>query len=108
MQTIDRDTLEQWLDEQRDVTLVEVLAPEKYREFHLPGAINVPLSDDFEQRIQEAVPDENRPTVVYCYDQACTASPKAAQKMDELGYREVYDYEAGKMDWKEAGLPVEQ
>ena len=107
MQKIDRDTLEQWLDEERDVTLVEVLAPDKYREFHLPGAINVPLADDFEQRIQEAVPDENRPIVVYCYDQACTASPIAAQKMDQLGYRKVYDYEAGKMDWKQAGLPVE-
>ena len=42
------------------------------------------------------------------YDRACTASPKAAQKMDELGYQQVYDYEAGKMDRKEAGLPVEQ
>ena len=107
MQKIDRDTLEQWLDEERDVTLVEVLAPDQYREFHLPGAINVPLSDDFEQRIQEAVPDQDQPIVVYCYNQACTASPTAAHKMDELGYRKVYDYEAGKMDWKEAGLPVE-
>jgi rhodanese-related sulfurtransferase len=107
MQKIDRDTLEQWLDEERDVILVEVLAPDKYREFHLPGAINVPLADDFEERIQEAVPDEDQPVVVYCYDQACTASPQAAQKMDELGYREVYDYEAGKMDWKQAGLPVD-
>ena len=28
--------------------------------------------------------------------------------MDELGCQQVYDYEAGKMDRKEAGLPVEQ
>ena len=41
------------------------------------------------------------------YDRACTAS-KAAQKMDELGCQQVYDYEAGKMDRKEAGLPVKQ
>ena len=45
--------------------------------------------------------------MVYCYDLKCSASPKAAEKMDELGYRDVFDYEAGKMDWKEAGLPVE-
>ena len=58
----------------------------------------MPLSEAFEQRIQEAVPDENQPIVVDCYDQACTASPTAAQKVDELGYRNVYDYEAGKME----------
>lgn len=86
---------------------MEVLAPDKYREFHLSGAINVALSGDFERQIQEELPDRSRPIMVYCYDQACTASPKAAQKMDHLGYRQVYDCEAGKMDWKDASLPVE-
>lgn len=42
------------------------------------------------------------------YDGPAWASPKAAQKMDELGYQQVYDYQTGKMDRKEAGLPVEQ
>lgn len=107
MQSIDRETLQQWLDERRELTLVEVLAPEKYREFHLPGAINVPLGEDFEAKVQEKLQDKHQPIVVYCYDQACTASPKAAEKLDALGYQKVYDYEAGKVDWKEAGLPVE-
>jgi hypothetical protein len=44
---------------------------------------------------------------VYCYDTDCDASPKAARRMEDLGYQTVYDYEAGKVDWKEAGLPVE-
>jgi rhodanese-related sulfurtransferase len=109
MQAIDRNALKRWLDEGRDFALVEVLAPEQYREFHLPGAINVPVGDeDFDARIQEAAPDESRPVVVYCSDQKCTASPKAARRMDELGYQQVYDYEAGKMDWREAGLPIEE
>lgn len=45
--------------------------------------------------------------MVYRCDQACTASPKAAQKMEQLSYRQVCDYAAGKMDWKDASLPVE-
>lgn len=72
MRKIHRDTLEQWLDEQRDVTLVEVLAPDKYREFHLPGAIRGGAGP-------------GSAGLVYCYDQACTASPTAAHKMDDLG-----------------------
>ncbi len=89
------------------VTLVEVLAPEYYNKFHLPGAINVPLDDAFDEHIQEAVPDKNATVVVYCQNAECQASPKAAQRMDELGYRQVLDYAEGKMDWKQAGLPIE-
>ena len=107
MQSIDRETLKHWLDEKRDVKLIEVLAEDQYRAWHLPGAINVPLGEDFDARIRETIPDRFTPVVVYCYDRACNASPKAARKMDELGYQKVYDYEAGKVDWKAAGLPVE-
>ena len=109
MRTIDRSELKRWLDEGRDFALVEVLAPEKYRAFHLPGAINIPVGDEnFDAKIQEAVPDESRPVVAYCHDPRCTASPKAARRMDELGHQQVYDYEAGKRDWREAGLPIEE
>jgi rhodanese-related sulfurtransferase len=89
------------------LTLVEVLDPKYYRKFHLPGAINVPLDEDFDWQIEKTVPDKDRTVVVYCLDAECHASPKAARRMEELGYRQVFDYEAGKVDWKEAGLPVE-
>lgn len=107
MKPISRDELKTKLDHKEDLVLVEVLGPDQYQKFHLPGAINVPVSDGFEQKIQQAVPDKDRQVVVYCFDKECTASPKAAHKMDELGYQTVYDYEEGKMDWKNAGLPVE-
>lgn len=105
MKSITREQLNEKL--QDDVVLVEVLPPESYREYHLPKAINVPLGDDFDKNIRHAVPDRSRPVVVYCYDQECTASPTAAARLDELGYEHVYDYAAGKVDWKQAGLPVE-
>lgn len=106
MIAIDREQLKQMMD-QNAVTVVEVLDRPQFDKFHLPGAINVPLSGDFETEIQKAVPSKTEPVAVYCYDDDCNASPKAARKMEELGYQRVYDYEAGKVDWKEAGLPVE-
>jgi rhodanese-related sulfurtransferase len=108
MQTIDRETLKQWMDEKRDITLVEVLPLDKYEEFHLPGALNIPFGADFEARIRENFPDRFQPIVVYCLDQDCSASPKAAETMERLGYQKVYDYEAGKVDWRHAGFPVEE
>lgn len=34
-------------------------------------------------------------------------SPRAASRLESLGFRQVYDYAAGKADWFAAGLPVE-
>jgi CBS domain-containing protein len=34
-------------------------------------------------------------------------SPRAAWRLETLGFREVYDYTAGKQDWAAAGLPTE-
>lgn len=34
-------------------------------------------------------------------------SPRAAWRLDALGFGEVYDYIAGKADWGAAGLPLE-
>ncbi len=34
-------------------------------------------------------------------------SPRAAWRLASLGFREVYDYVAGKSDWSGAGLPLE-
>jgi len=34
-------------------------------------------------------------------------SPRAAWRLESLGFGEVYDYVAGKLDWMGAGLPTE-
>ena len=34
-------------------------------------------------------------------------SPRAACRLESLGFEDVYDYEAGKQDWLAAGLPAE-
>lgn len=106
MQIIDRETLQHKAQNNPNLVIVEVLGPDKYEEFHLPGAMNVPLGENFEETIQQAIPDKSKEVVVYCSDHDCNASPTAARKMDELGYEHVYDYSGGKKDWKEAGLPL--
>lgn len=106
MDTIGRKEAKRMLDA-GGVTVVEVLEERYFNKFHLPGAINVPLDADFDRRIQEAVPDKDQPVLVYCMDEQCLRSPQAAERMDALGYSHVYDYAAGKMDWCDAGLPVE-
>ena len=107
MKAINREELKNKLDQEEDLALIEVLAAEQYDAFHLPGAVNVPVNEGFETRVQEAAPDKSAPVVVYCLDEDCEASEQAARRLEELGYKEVYDYAPGKLDWKQAGLPVE-
>ncbi|MDP9404293.1 MAG: rhodanese-like domain-containing protein [Actinomycetota bacterium] len=33
-------------------------------------------------------------------------SPRAAWRLEHLGFAQVYDYVAGKVDWMAAGLPT--
>jgi len=108
MKTIERDEVKRLVESDENVKLIETLPPEKFREYHLPGALNVPVGDArFDEKIREAVPDKHAPVIVYCANRQCDASPKAAERMEELGYDNVFDYEAGKADWKEAGFEVE-
>ena len=100
--------LKEKIDRHDDFVLIEVLGPETFAEFHLPGAINVPVDDTFEENIQKAVPDKNKVAVVYCRDIECHASAKAVRRMELLGYTNVLEYHNGKDGWKAVGLPVEQ
>src|ERR671925_77003 len=34
-------------------------------------------------------------------------SPRAASRLESLGFQQVYDYTAGKADWGSFGLPLE-
>src|SRR5438309_12115020 len=84
--------------------LVEVLPSPEYEEDHLPGAIHVPLRKiDSDAR---TVLDGDRPVIVYCWDTASDMSPRAAWRLESVGFSEVSDYVAGKNDWMSAGLPT--
>jgi rhodanese-related sulfurtransferase len=107
METVSRQRAKELIDQREDLTVVETLDEKYFRKFHLPGAQSVPFSNGFDERIQSVAPDKAAPILVYCMDADCESSAKAARRLVELGYAEVYDYEAGKVDWQEAGLPVE-
>jgi rhodanese-related sulfurtransferase len=52
----------------RGAVLVEVLAAEDYQSEHIPGALNLPLSELTSRRAREEL-DPRRPVVLYCADQ---------------------------------------
>lgn len=105
MKTISRDDLKAAIDA-GTVTVVEALPPTYYDAEHLPGALNLP-HDRVDELAPTVLPDTSAAVVVYCSNTACQNSTIAARRLEELGYTDVAEYEQGKQDWIEAGLPVE-
>jgi rhodanese-related sulfurtransferase len=102
---IEREELKKKLNSDENVHLVEVLSEKEYERLHIKGAEHIQFGDI----VQEAKKrfDPNDTIIVYCADQECSASPTAAKKLDSVEFSNVYDYEAGKADWKAAGYPME-
>jgi len=88
----------------RGAQLVEVLPSEEYDELHLPGAVHIPLKELDALHAERL--DRHRPVIVYCWDALCDMSPRAATRLEQLGF-DVYDYALGKVDWMAHGLPME-
>lgn len=102
--TITAEELKDALESERPPVVINALAPEAHRARHIPGSINVPV-DDIEQ-VPSLVPNKDEAIVVYCANADCTASPKAAQKLEEMGYTNVVDFEDGYAGWRRAGFPL--
>lgn len=86
--------------------IVDVRMPAKYQEGHIPGAINVPLT---EIRPQHPQLNNKRPIIVYSSSWADGFSNSAAKKLLLSGYDKdrVYDFRGGLDYWiKEGGRVV--
>jgi rhodanese-related sulfurtransferase len=107
VKAITRDELEKKIDSREPFVLLETLAPEHFRNAHLPGARNAP-PDRIKELAPVLVPNKHTEVVTYCAGSTCHASSDAARELAALGYTNVRHYAGGKQDWRMAGLPVER
>jgi rhodanese-related sulfurtransferase len=108
METIKREQLKSLLDRNESVYLINVLGSGEFERAHIPGSFNIPVADkDFIRKVEQRVGDRDAKVIVYCASFDCTASPKAAKKLDDSGFTHVVDFEGGVQDWREAGYPLE-
>jgi rhodanese-related sulfurtransferase len=62
--------------------------------------------DQVDELASRLAPDKSAQVVVYCANGPCDNSEKAAKRLAELGYKNVFDYKEGKEDWIGLGFPV--
>lgn len=92
-------------DSEKNVVIVDVLDEDHFRQGHIRGAINMPLERI--GRIAKKALSKDDLIIVYCASMECQASTLAAQKLQALGFKNVFDYKGGLKDYKEAGLALE-
>lgn len=84
------------------VTVLDVRPEDEFSAGHLPGALNIPVSQ-LENRLSEIPPD--RDVVAYCRGPYCVLSFDAVRTLRSRGYP-IRRLEDGYPEWKAAGLPV--
>ncbi|MEJ6781127.1 ArsR/SmtB family transcription factor [Aminobacter sp. Piv2-1] len=85
------------------VTVLDVRPEDEFVAGHLPGALNIPVSD-LQRRLGELPSD--REVIAYCRGPYCVLSFEAVAALRAKGYL-VRRLEDGYPEWKAAGLPVE-
>src|SRR5207248_9910394 len=70
----------------------------------IPGAVHIPRGN-LESRVEQALPDRDRPVLVYCAGGSRSAF--AAKTLEELGYDTVWSLAGGFTDWKRNGFPTQ-
>lgn len=84
-----------------DSYVIDVRTPQEYASQHIGNAVNIDINNsNFESQISNL--DQNKPVYVYCLSGGRSA--KAAQKMSDLGFKEVYNLAGGITKWNADGL----
>lgn len=94
IEKIDAGTAIRLLDAGKAVA-VDVREPDEYAVGHIPGAKLLPLGE-VNSRAAEVLPEKKATWLVYC--RTGRRSAEAVQKLDALGYSNLYDL-GGILSW---------
>lgn len=94
--TIDAKLFAEKLKTNENPQLLDVRTPEEYNVEHIGNAKNVNWNgDDFVTKVNSY--DKSKPIFVYC--KVGGRSAQAANKLAELGFKEIYNLNGGIMKW---------
>lgn len=101
VQVLDAKAYSEKLKATQNPQLLDVRTPEEFAVEHIDNAVNVNWnSDDFVGKANTY--DKTKPIFVYC--KVGGRSAQAANKLSELGFKEIYNLEGGIMKWNANGL----
>lgn len=103
--TVSADQLKAWYDQKKPMVVLDARSEKYFDGRLLPNARWLP-AESSEKEISTALPNKEALIVVYCAGATCPASGWLYDKLQAMGYRNVYDYHDGLRDWVKRGYPT--
>lgn len=104
LQQMNAETLHRKMTGEHAPIIINALSRDAYLAKHIPGSINIPAENA--ELAKEVIPFMDAEIVVYCANSDCDASPNLAQKLEEMGYTNVSDFEEGLAGWRQSGYEL--
>jgi len=83
-------------------TILDVRTPEEFAQGHIANAINIDWNNqEFEMQVKKL--DHSKPIYIYCLSGG--RSHAAAQKLHEIGFKQITELQGGMMKWRSLKLP---
>lgn len=81
----------------KEVQLVDVRTPEEFKEGEIDDALNIDFLQNESFTTQFEKLDKEEPVYIYC--RSGNRSGKAANQLQKMGFKEIYDLEGGYMNY---------
>lgn len=105
IRAIERDELRGMMDAGENFVLVCALEPEEFDRERICGSIGIPAAD-IEKNALNLI-NKYETVVVYGSGEGGGMDRDAADKLESLGYNDIWMYEGGLKEWRESGYCVE-
>lgn len=89
---ISYSTMQRMLRENKNIIVIDVRTRDEFMYNHIDGAVNIPLQE-ITQKIGRYTRNKNDAIIVYC--EYGGRSKKALNKLNKLGYVNVYNLDGG-------------
>lgn len=89
-----------------DAVFIDVRNPRFFANRHIPGAHHLDMKDVFTEQALAAVADKDEPIVIYASSERCGRAYKGARLAASWGYKNVYYFRGGIVDWKSVEFPI--
>ncbi|MDI5898276.1 thioredoxin domain-containing protein [Flavobacterium yafengii] len=101
IKTIDSKTFAEKMAATPNPQILDVRTPEEFTSDHIDNAKNINwLGTTFVSDVEKL--DKSQPVFVYC--KSGGRSQKAAEKLNELGFKTIYQLDGGMLKWDAAGF----
>ena len=92
----------QMIRNDKSAIIIDVRTPEEFNKGHLRNSLNVNWFDEnFDENLK--IFNKNLPVFVYCLSGG--RSSKANEKIQSLGFKNVYELDGGILEWRKNKLP---